>query len=299
MGSHGILKEYFKIQKWKWYVVDHTNLHDPIIIRKHCETKEQADFLRKRHYNTADYSVVNWKTAEEMGLRDYPSRSKRHHKRHLTKYNYPPGCDTRLQRKMFRDVERRKRRQKMRLPKVTETAVWEIMDDKPVLFVKRISHYKDNHWAFSEPVEGLNDFKKEYQWPRDIRHLCNIVRVLNEYYNIGPYDMAQVALFIYKKWGARIRKHCGGVRAIPQNHEKVILEFKARGFVEEDTLNYDPDQESWVESIHIKPKLAHPEVCWHTARDKQLYDHNIYDFQSGMGIPGYTRSAVAGLERRK
>jgi len=189
-------------------------------------------------------------------------------------------------------------KQKIRLPKITETAVWEILDDRPVLFIKRLQYYRDNHWAFSNPVEGLNEFKKRYEWPAPIRHLCNIVRVLQEYYDLGLYDMAEVAMFIYKKWGERISRHCDNVRAIPQDHVKIIKEFKARGFVEKSSMGFSAG-ESWVETIHITPTLAHPEVCYHAIKDQNLYDFYIYDFQAGYGIPGYTRSHVAGLEKRK
>ena len=280
-------------------MVDHTNLHDPVLIRKHCETKKQARSIIDRYYNRSSYSVVSWKQAQEMDLRDYPHRSKRHHRQHLAKYEYPPDCISHWERQLYRNNERNKMKANKRLPKVTETAVWEIMDVKPILFVKRVSHYRDNHWAFSEPNEGLEIFKKQYEWPRDIRHLCNIVRVLREYYDIGFYSITEVAVFIYKKWGARIRKHCGGMKAIPRDYGKVAEEFRARGFVDKSTLNLDENTESWVESIHITPTLVHPEICWHSVNDRSLYDRNIYDFQSGMGIPGYTRAVVAGLSKRK
>ena len=65
------------------------------------------------------------------------------------------------------------------------------------------------------------------------------------------------------------------------------------------TTALDEDEDSWVESIHLKPILVHPELCWHAARDKPLYDHYIYDWQNHIGIPGFTKAAVQGLEKRR
>ena len=292
------LGDRFKVQKWKWYVVDFRDLHDPILIRKHFDNKPQAKVFINKYYDTKNFDIIHWKAAQELGLRDYPWFSKRHHKIHTAKYDYPFDCRTQLQRQIFRNNERKKMKQQKRLPKVTETAVWDIMDDKPVLFMKRLKTYRDNHWAYTEPVEGLNIFKKKYEWPKDIRHLCNIVRTLREYYDLGLYDVAQVAIFIYKKWGARIRSHCGGVGSIPRDEEKVAKELIARGFEIKSEMDFF-EEESYIETILLKPILAHPEICWHSSNEKKLYDHYVYDFQSRMGIAGYVRAHVAGLEKRK
>ena len=292
------LGDRFVVQKWKWYVVDFRNLHDPVLIRKHFDNKPQAKSFITRYYDTKFFDIIHWKAALEMGLRDYPWKSKRHHKIHTAKYEYPPDCKTQLQRQIFRNKERKKMKANKRLPKVNETVVWDIMDDKPVLFMKRLKTYRDNHWAFSEPTTGFKALQQEYEWPKDLRHLCNIIRTLQEYYDVGLYDLAQVALFIYKKWGARVRSHCGGVRAIPRDEEKVAKEFIARGFQVKDNMDFF-EEESYIQSILIRPTLAHPEVCWHGVHDKKLCEHYVYDFQSNMGIPGYTKAQVWGLEKRK
>lgn len=299
MPRDKLLGERFKIKKWKWYVVDFTNLHDPVLIRKHCETKKQARSIIDRYYDKNNYSVVSWKEAELMDLRDYPHFSRRHHKQHIAKYEYPPDRVSQIERQLYRNNERKKMKQKKRLPKVTETAVWEIIEDKPVLFIKRLKAYRDNHWVYSEPVEGLSEFKKHYEWPKDFRHLCNIVRTLNDYYDIGPYDMAQVAMFIYKKWNGRIKSHCDNVSGNPSDKEKVIQEYIARGFIKLTETEFDDSKDSWVESIGIFPPLVYPELAWHTTYDQKLYKHYIYDLYKWVGIPGWSRAVVAGLSKRK
>jgi len=298
MPRDKLLGDRFKVQKWKWYLVDMRDFHNPVLVRKHLDNKLQATQFRDKYYDK-NFEIINYKTALKYGLRDYINKLRRHG-HHTSKYNYPSECISQLDRQLFRNNERQKARQKMRAPKLTETVVWEIMDDQPVLFVKRVSHYADNHWVYSEPVEGLKEFMTRYTKLDDLRHLSNIVRVLREYYDIGLYDLVQVVFLIYNKWGARIRRHCNvHPKSMPRDHEKIVKEFKARGFVEKDTLSLDEDEDSWVESIIIKPKLVHPELCWHAAKDKPLYDHYIYDWQNHIGIPGYTRVAVQGLEKRK
>ena len=282
--------ERFKVQKWKWYLVDLRDFHHPVLVRKHLDSKLQAIQFKEKYYDK-HYDIIDYRTALKYGLRDYINQLRRH-KHHTGKYPYPEGCTTQYQRQLFRNNYRKKQRQKMRRPRLTETVVWEILDDKPVRFVHRLKQFNDNHWVYSEPVEGLKAFEKKYQWPSEMRHLCNIVRTLNKYYDIGPYDMVEVAIFIYKKWGPRIRKYGGKVTNNPRNEEKVTKELKARGFVYLSTLNFDLDDDSFVETIYLLPVLAHPEQCSLTADETKLYDHNIYDFQAKVGIPGYTRAHV-------
>ena len=296
MTEKDLLREWFKVKKWKWYLVDLRDFHHPVIVRKHLDSKLQAIWYRDKYYDKY-FDVVDWKTAWKYGLRDYINK-KRRHKWKTAKYNYPEGCNTTKLKKNFRENERKKMRQKKRRPKITETAVWEILDDRPSLFIKRLKHYRDNHWAYSQPVEGLILFKKRFEWPKDIKHLCNIVRVLQEYYDYGRYNVAELAIFIYKKWGKKIRKYGEGTRSIPQDHEKISKEFRRRGFVEWDEVNFD-EEDSYIKTIHIEPTLFHPEVCWHRYDEIKLYDHRVFDFQAGMGIPGYTEAHQAGLDKRK
>lgn len=288
----------FKIQKFKWYLVDVRDYHKPVLVRKHLDSKEQAEIFRDRYYDK-NYIIIYWKEARDYDLRDFVNKH-RTHGHHTAKYVYPDDCVTQHARQLFRNNERKKMKQNIRLPKVSETAVWEILDDKPVLFVKRVSHYADNHWVYSDPVEGLKVFEGEYEKIDDLRYLCNIVRTLRKYYDLGLYDVAKVALLIYKKWGKRIKRHCDVYpKYMPRDHEKIIKEFKARGFVEKSTLNFDEDEDSFIETIHIKPTMAHPELCWHAFSDRGLYDHYVYDFQAMIGIAGFTSAMPAGLARRK
>ena len=299
MPRDKLLGDRFKIQKYKWYLVDLRDYHNPVLVRKHLDSKQQAEQFRDKYYENG-FDVIYWKEAREYNLRDYINK-KRSHKHHTSKYQYPRDCITPQQRHIFRNVQRKKAKQKMRRPKVTETAIWEILDDQPVLFVKRVKHYADNHWVYTEPIEGLKEFQKIYEWPNELRHLCNIVRTLNEYYDVGLYEMHKVALFIYKKWGVRIRRHCDKYpQSNPRDKNKIRAELLARGFQFKHEMEFF-DEDNYIETIITlgKPLMAHPELCWHLASEKGLYDYYIYDFHASMGIPGWCRAHVAGIEKRR
>lgn len=297
MGGNRTLRPKFKVKKFKWYLVDLTNFHNPILVRKHLDNKFQAEWFKEKYYGDK-FEVISWKDAKKHNINPHISYYKTHIN-HATKYDYPDKYNTNSRKRhAYRDLQRKKARQIMRLPKVTETAVWEIIDDKPILFVKRMKYYADNHWVFTEPVEGLKEFQKRFSWPKDLRHLCNIVRILREYYDVGLYPIHKVAFFIYKKWGARIRKHCDKYpQVIPSDKEKVRFEFLARGFIPLHSPNFGPGN-SYIKTIHLTPVLVHPEICWHTGTEMGLYEHRLFDFQAKMGIPGYTQAYQAGIEKR-
>lgn len=290
MPRDKLLGERFKVQKWKWYLVDLRDFHNPVLVRKHLDSKIQAIQFRDRYYDKY-FDIVNWKVAYKYGLRDFINKQRRH-KHHTAKYPYPENCITQKQRQNFRNNYRKKQKQKIRMPRLTETAMWEILDDKPMVFIRRLKQFRQNHWVYSQPVEGLKAFEKKYEWPREMRYLCNIVRTLNKYYNIGSYDMVEVAIMIYEKWKKKIKKYNDTLEANPENIEKVRKEFLARGFVELSTLNFDSDNDSFVESINIQPLLAHPEECYFNYSDIKVYDHYVYDFQAKIGIPGFTRAHI-------
>ena len=168
-----------------------------------------------------------------------------------------------------------------------------------MLFLKRLKTVRRNHWVMSQPIPGSYSFLARYRWPNKIVHLCNIARVLHRYYDLGDYRPEWVTYAIFKIWEKRIMKRCGGYMANPTNPEKVAKEFRARGFVEKSEVNFEPEVDSWVESIRLTPTLVHPELCWHKFDDRFIYDNNIYEFQRNMGIPGWSKAHVAGLDKRK
>jgi len=289
------LRQWFKIQKWKWYVVDTSDWHKPVLVRKHLDNKKQAIRYRDKYY--PEFDVIYYKDALEMGLRDFINKKKTH-TQHTAKYEYPLNKTTQAQRHSFRNNERKKMKQKKRMPKLTETVVWEMIDDKPVFFMKQLKKFIKNHWAYSRPVEGLKVFKEKYEWPQDVVLLSNIVRCLKTYYDVGLYDVSEVAMFIYEKWGDRVRRHMRTVDAIPIDKEAVAKELGARGFMKKLDMDFD-DDDSYIESIYLNPTLAHPEICRHLHKEINLYDYSVYDFQSKMGIPGFVRAHVSGLEKRR
>lgn len=291
------LRQRFKVKKFKWYILDLRDFRKPVIVRKHLDNKMQAKLFKEKYYPGSKYDIIYWKEAKKYGIRDFESK-RRKHLHHTSKYEYPEGCNTPRKKLLYRQVQRKKARQIMRQPKVTENIVWEIIDDKPIFFVKRVKRYAGNHWVFSEPVEGLKELQKIYRWPSDLRHLCNIIRVLRKYYDTGLYPVHKVAILIYKKWGARIRKHCDKYpQAIPIDKEKVKKELMKRGFENTFTsaayVGY-----SHIRSINLDLAFIHPERCWHTGKEMKLYEHSVFDFADKMGIPGYTQAYQNGIEKR-
>ena len=68
------LRQWFKIQKWKWYVVDTSDWHRPILVRKHLDTEQQAKIFRDKYYPTFD--VIYYKKAIEYYEKDLQSSLK-------------------------------------------------------------------------------------------------------------------------------------------------------------------------------------------------------------------------------
>lgn len=297
-----MLADPFEIKKWKYYIVDLTNLNHPIIVRKHLDNLEQANLYKERYYPGNKFDILYWKDAIKHNISTHPARS-HSHKLNTAKYIYPPDCVTQYQKQLFRNVQRNKMKQKKRIPKLTETMLWDILDERPVQFVRRMKKYSNNHWVYSQFVPELKELKKFYSWPNDLRHLANIIRTLQEYeYDIGVHRYYQVALLIYKKWGGRIRrKYDKFPYSKPLDIKKVEAELRARGFVDHWEVDFDEDEDSYIYSVNLKKgtRLIHPELCSHYHAERDLYDHDVYQFQKKMGIPGYTGANPAGFRKRK
>ena len=60
-----LLRERFKVKKWKWYLVDLRDFYYPVIVRVHLINKEQATWFRDKHY---DNSFSQVKLIEERYL---------------------------------------------------------------------------------------------------------------------------------------------------------------------------------------------------------------------------------------
>lgn len=271
-----------------------TDFHNPIIVRKHLDSRKQAIEFRDKYYDKR-FEVIDWKTAFKYGLK---INNNKRHRWGTTKYNFPSDRKTPRQRQIYRDMQRRKLKKDIRRPKVTETAVWEILNDKPMFFIKRLKKYRDWHLAYSSPVWGFKRFIKEYKWPVYVNHLSNIVRCLEEYYDLGLYDKEEVTLLIYKKWKKYILKHLENIHAIPQKLTLVQIELEARGFIEESESGMT-ENDNYLKSIHIQPTLVYPEKYWHSVQDQGMYEMYVYDVVGLIGIPGYTEVHVAGLNKRK
>jgi len=288
------LRQYFRILKWKWYLVDLRDVHKPVIVRKHLDNREQAVRYRDKYYDD-NFTIIYYKDALRYGIRDYPTRSTKHHKWNTAKYDYPKDCVTQYQRQLFRNNQRNRMRVKKRIPKLTESKVWEIIDEKPVLFVKRLKRYKRNHFPLSIPIAGVRELKKKFTLDNGLvdynklRDCCNILRTLDKYYNVGIFNPEEVAIFIYNKWGKRIKLRT--MYYNPMDLRKVGKEFKARGFIPK---NGDKIDYHHLETIHIDPPLYLPVKGWHNHKEKDSGEFVEYIYKMGelVGIPGFTNCVI-------
>lgn len=284
---------------WKWYVVDERDLYKPEVLRKHFDNEKQAQaFIDK--YCGSGYATISWKKAIGYGIKDPPKSSKR--KNGLSskpKFNYPADCKTEQQKHVFRNKERSRMRSNKERPKVTKKVVIEMIEDRPLLFVRRLSNWRNYHWAYSNPVWGFKNLKKKYE-PNMIHIvlLSNIIRCIEKYYDHGPYHLDELAELILEMYPNKIAKWMKQDPIYAPRLQYVRQEFIARGFLTAFEANMD-EEDSYVASIHLGQIYIHPEICWHTADKKKLYDYYVYDFMTLIGIPGYTRAHVAGLNKRK
>lgn len=289
-----ILQQRFKIQKWKLYLVDMRDFHRPVIVKKHLDNEAQAIRFRDKYYNK-NFVIVTWKEAFKYNLKP---KVKVYHRRDTSKYEFPSHRVTQREKEIWRTNQRRKMITDKRRPKVNETVVWEILDDRPTFFISRLDKYVTNHWAYTEYAWGFKRYVSEFKWPVYVNYLSNIMRCLQKYYDMGIYDKEEVALLIYNKWKKRIIKHLHVPESIPTDIDKVIKEFKGRGFIEKSESGFT-ENDNYLETIHIQPTLVYPLRCWHSVKDKDQYENYIYDLQGLVGIPGFTACHVAGLNKRK
>lgn len=300
MPSDKLFRVWFKPNKWKWYIVDLRDWHKPILVRKHLDNHKQARRFREVYFDK-NYTVISGRKAIELNVKDYNSHRFRHPQiLKASKYEYPSHIKTAYQRKVYRTQlgNRRRNTQKNR-PVVTKTIAWEIIEDKPMKFLKRMTLYKRNHYPYSMPVAGVKQYKKKYPEIETIRHLANITRVLKKYYDLGDYHLEEVAPVIWEIWEKKIIKWCTGYETQPTDLKQIKAEFIARGFIPRDEADFEDDTDSFVETIHITPTLVYPERAWHKASEMGRFKHNVYELQKQKGIPGFTRASVAGLRQRR
>ena len=261
------IQERFSIQKWKWYVVDVRDYRFPEIIIKHFDNKQQAqDFIDIHCGPNSGYWIVSWKEAKEFKIARQPEydRSKKRDKisKH-PKFKYPKDCKTQYQKQLFRNNERRRMKTDKERPKLNKNIAWEIIEDKPVLFTKRLKKWRNHHWAFSQPVPGIKRWKKEHELNfRRIVILSNIVRCLQAHYDVGPYLVDEVADMLYDIFSKKIEKHLKPEPIYGPRLQYVRAEFISRGFIH--IFEANPSLEhNYVCSIHLEAIFVFPKWCWH------------------------------------
>ena len=283
-------KGKFSIHKWKFYLVDMQDFQNPVVVRKHFFTKQQAIDFKLRYCNKW-YETVLGKDALNMELSDWFNYKPKH--RHavakFTKYLFPPHVKTQRQKQIFRHNQRKKLIKKKRRPMINYKMLKELLDNKEVLFFKRLRNFTSYYDAYSNKVIPFKDFRKEYDYPEDIVHLSAIWKCLTRHYDLGLYNYAEVAMYIYALFPEKVKKWRGGPDMTHKNEEDVKREYLARGFVDKRHSGFTKE-DAFVETIFIKPTLVYPEQCWFTGDDMVMYDHRVYDLQPMVGIQGYCRA---------
>ena len=266
------------------------NWHNPVLVRKHFDSEKQAKEFKIK-YGNRHFEVTSGKIALNMYLMPWHNytRNHRHSIAKLSKYEFPPHVKTQYQKQIFRDAKRRKLKRKKYRPMLTYKLLKEILDQKEMLFFKRLSNYRSYYKAYSEPVGGFKVFLKEYEYPFDIVHLSAIYKCLEKYYDLGIHNRAEVSLFIYEFFKEKVHKWRGGPDMSHKEEEEVKAEFLARGFIIKQGCDMGED-DVFVETVYIKPTLVFPEIAWFQHVDEGVYDHSVYDLLWLVGIQGYIRA---------
>lgn len=288
----------FKIIWWKWYLVDLRNWHHPVIVRKDFDNKPQAQKFKKE-YCDKNFDVIRGKEALALKVYDWHNYKPKHRHSQVrkSKYDFPPHVKTQKQKEIFRKNQRRSMKADKNKPKITDAALFEILQDKPMLFYKRLSRLRNYYQAYSKPVRGLYTFIRYYKWPVHVVKLSAIVITLEKYYDTAQYDPIDLAMYIYEGWPERVNKRLTGGSTADKEKDEVVKEFKARGFIKYANSGFD-EECNYVSSIGMKPQLVYKDLAWHEYSQMELYDHYIYNLHQWVGIPGYTKANVAGLDKR-
>lgn len=182
----------FEVNYIKWYLVDMTDYHHPVLVRKHLNNKEEAKTFKKLHYPT--FEIIKGKEAIKLNIKDWHNGKPKHRHRKASKYEYPSHIKTLNQQKIYRG--NRRRAMKNKPPKLTYDVVKDILKGKPIFFItKRVTKFLGNHWGLSEPVPGykkITDLHGDY--PDMVRIISNICRALMKYYDCGVYRETDVAI---------------------------------------------------------------------------------------------------------
>lgn len=290
----------FKILWWKWYLVDLRDFHNPRVVRKHLNDAKQARLWRKTYFNR-HYSVVSGKEVKHYKIFFLvkPKPGLMHIESKNPKYIYPEGCETDYDKKLFRNKQRYlMRKQKKTLP--TKIDVWNILENKPILFLTRMKKLKDDHFVMSRGAIQISRLKKDNNF-QDLVKLHIIVRTLVTYeYNRSFWSHAQIAKVIYRMWKPRIDKRLKYPNI--KDPKKIIQEFKSRGFIPLSETGFDPKKDHYVctNKIVPGPTLVYPIKCSHAfGNEYHSKEYYVYDLLPKVGIPGYTRAHVAGLDKRR
>lgn len=293
-----VAQERFKPDKWHWYVVDYRDWYNPKLIRKHFDNERQAKEFITINFVDNRFGVLDGPDVMKIGV---PHEYKYVQGETLglrPKFKYPVKCVTQYQKQIYRNKIRRQMKKQEGAPKVTKDVVRKVIEDMPMLFMKRLKKWRNYHWAYSSPLKETKYWMGVFDDMRMVVKLTNITRCLIKHYDMGPYPPYQVAEKLYSMYQEWVDKWLKSDPLYGPRLSRVEAEFIARGF--KPIFEVNPSEEdNYVHSIHLGQIYVHPTMCWHSYDEKKEFPFYIYDFQSMVGIPGYTGAHVAGLAKRK
>lgn len=286
----------FKVQWWRWYLVDVRDWHKPRIVRKHFENKKQA-IKFSRDWLGSEFEPLKGYKAMELNLKDGLNKKPKH--RHPTlranKYDYPPHLKTQKEKQIFRLRLQKKQHVMKHLKPITRKDIFYMLEKKPMGFVIRTKAFSYWHWVYLEPGKNFKYYRRKMKWPNKIRTLLIIEKTLLKFkYDTGPWPLHEVVIAIYDHYKKSLDKFIN-LNKNPKNENKIKAEFIARGFVGISKVEMLPGKDQCV----VKDKDGlNWNLCWpksarlgmrENAKDKREY---IYDLGGLVGIPGYTKCQI-------
>ena len=289
----------FKIRWWKWYLVNLTDWHKPVLVKIEFNSEKQAISYRDRHLNN-DFNPIIGHRAKAYNLSQkapgentdsvHPTLGK-------DKYDYPRHVVTEHDRHLFRHYERRKAKKMKRLPEIKHEDMLMILEGKITRFLIRTSTFRHYHLVFTEPSPNLKYYQRISPWPFYLRIMTIIEKTLLEYgYDIGPWPLHVVVIKIYTcywklvlRW-IRDKWHQWEPNEFKYKITKPFLrELKARGFIPFEESGYqfgdyyqyfDYEGKRWV----------YKEKAWWWNPGKKADDNFLTWQYSNIEIPGLIKS---------
>jgi len=294
----------FSISYIRWYLADLRDIRKPFIFKKDFLTKQFAIDYRDRYFKGEFLEPITGRDAAKIQW--WPEGVTPVSR----KYYYGTGVWYTKMEKLVIRVRKRKKLYRMlrKNNPITRQVIIDILKDKPMLFIHRYKEFRDNYWAFSDPIKSFNTSRETLTrlgeitmlYPNNFNYISNIIRTMDKYgYDVGFYNKTEIAFLIFKRWRRLFKKYFNeSLEQTEDIRERVAQEYLARGFLPSGEITIDDEKDNYIKSVNLPTTLIFPQTFWHSVNDryKDLY---IYEAQRLYGIPGYCTACPAGLEKRK